>query len=433
MSRSWQRGLVPAVTAALVIVGSAAAAQAATTLTLNQAVVHGSDFTFSCVVNAGGSATYVAGASWLTVGGSAFVETPRVQVTGSADTTVTFTRDGNANQDYQYRCKAYDAPTGGNLSRSDKGDVTTYGDTRYGAIVATNNEPGVPDDFSGFVTEYNAHRSLLGNAPLGVRVYSSGQIPLASATGSYPEQVLAWVAANHPDESVTVSFKSYDAARLTSLLNWAQAHDIALTVIYFHEPQDDWGKSQNPAADPAVYRSIYRQMRTVIDAHPWKSHTVLEKCLMWYWQHFKAATSGADWHDYVEAKSASGTKVDPADRVTWDAYSPLEWSRYATPAEFMEYALAVWQATGTAWGYGEIGTIPVAAADAAWVAAIKSWADAARTPSLAGIAYAALPPGQTFKYWCAFHNNGVASYHLEQNSSAVATYQGYLTNMPLAG
>jgi len=433
MSRLWQRIVLPAVAGVVLATGTATVAQAATTLTINPAVVHGSDFTWSCVVNAGGGTTYVAGASWITADGSDFVETARTKVTGSVGTTVAFTRDGAANLAYQFRCKAYDAPTGGNLTRSDKLDVTTYGDTRYGLLVSTRNEPDVGDDFTGFVTEYNRHRPLMGDAPLGVRVYSSDDIPLADANGNYASKVLNWVAANHPDESVTVSFKLYAAARLTTLLNWAQANDIALTLIYYHEPQENWAKDHDSAADPAVYKNIYHQMRTLVDAHPWRTHVVLEKCLMWYWQHFNAATLGGDWHDYVESKDANGNKVDPADRVTWDAYNPLNWTRYATPSEFMEHALAVWQATGVGWGYGEIGATPVGTADAAWVAATKAYADAARTPALAGTAYAALPPAQVFKYWCAYQNLKVRSYHLEQNPAAVSMYQGYVTNMPLAG
>src|ERR1041385_8310700 len=73
------------------------AASAAVTMTLNPATVHGSDFTWSCVVNAGGGTTYVDGASWLAPGGG-FVETsPRVKVTGSTNVTVPFTRDGDPN------------------------------------------------------------------------------------------------------------------------------------------------------------------------------------------------------------------------------------------------------------------------------------------------------------------------------------------------
>jgi hypothetical protein len=121
-------------------------------------------------------------------------------------------------------------------------------------------------------------------------------------------------------------------------------------------------------------------------------------------------------HDYVELEDPSGAKTDPADRVSWDAYSPLEWSQYATPAQFMKFALAVRQEAGLEWGYGEIGAVPIGSADAAWVAAIRAWADSARTPSLAGSTYVGLPAAQTFKYWCAYHNNKVDSYHLEQKS-----------------
>jgi hypothetical protein len=132
---------------------------------------------------------------------------------------------------------------------------------------------------------------------------------------------------------------------------------------------------------------------------------------------------------------SSGTKADPADRVTWDAYSPLEWqTRYATPAEFMQYALAVWNESAAPWGYGEIGALPkTTPGDAAWVTATQGYADAARTPSLAGSTYAALPAAQTFKYWDAYNNNGVDTYDLSQNPAAVAMYTPYMVSMPLSG
>jgi hypothetical protein len=437
MKKLWQRLLLPAAlglaTTSGIVLGGAAPASAATTITLNPATVAGTDFTWTCVVNAGDGNVYVSGASWIAVGGTDFVETPRVMVTGTANTTLTFHRDGSPNQTYQYRCKAYPAAAGGSpILLSTKLEVTTYGDTRYSVLVSTHNEPGLSDDLPSYVISYNDHRALMGDHPLGVRVYSSGSIPLAT-DASYPGEVMNWIATNHPDESITVSFKAYDSTRLTALLDWAQVNDIALTVVYYHEPQDNWAKGQDPAAAPTVYKNIYNQMRSVINGHPRAAHIILEKNLMWYWQYFQAATKGADWQDYIEVKDTTGARVDPADRVTWDAYNPLGWTRYATPAEFMQFALAVWQEAGVGWGYGEIGAVPIGTADAAWVAAIKAYADAARTPTLAGTAYAGLPAGQTFKYWCGYHNNGADSYHLEQNPDAASTYRNYLTTMPLIG
>jgi hypothetical protein len=431
---AWRIGLCTAigVVTAVVLVTPA---QAAVTMVLNPATVAGSDFSWSCVVNAGGGTTYVSGASWISVGGGDFVETPRTMVTGSANHTLSFTRDGDPNQTYQYRCKAYSTPTGGTPTVSSKLDVTTYGDTRYGAIVSVGRDPNVPDTLSGYISLYNSHRSALGNGPLGVRVYSSGAVPIPTESSpTLTDQIMDWVAANHPDESITVSFKSYDGSRLSSLLTWAQNNSVDITVIYFHEVQDDWGKNQTPGAEPSFYRNVYHQMRTVIGAHPWHAHVTLEKNLNWYWQNFKAPTQGADWHDYVELKNANGTKTDPADRVTWDAYSPLEWSTYATPAQFMQYALAVYNEAAAGWGYGEIGALPeTTPADSAWVAAIQGYADAARTPALAGSTYSSMPAAQVFKYWDAFNNDGVHTYDLSQNPAAVTMYTAYMTSMPLSG
>ncbi len=416
------------------VVGLATPALAAVTMAVNPATVAGSDFSWSCVVNAGGGTTYVAGASFLTAGGG-FVETPRTAVTGTTNHTVNFARDGGPNQAYQYRCKAYPTATGGTATVSDKLDVTTYGDTRYGAIISIGRDPTVPDTLAGYQSLYNSHRTQLGNKPLGVRIYSSGALPIPTESSpTVDDQIMAWVAANHPDESITVSFRSYDGARLSSLLSWAQTNSVDLTVIYFHEVQDDWGKSQNPDAEPSLYRSVYHQMRTVIDAHPWHAHVTLEKNLNWYWQNFNAATMGADWHDYIETKNADGTKADPADRVTWDAYSPEFWASYATPSQFMQYALAVYNEAALPWGFGEIAAQPkTAPGDSTWVAATKAYADAARTPSLAGAAYATMPAAQVFKYWDAYNNDGVRTYDLSQNPAAVSMYTPYLTSMPLSG
>jgi hypothetical protein len=420
------------------VLGIVTPAAAAVTITLNPATIAGSDFTWSCVVDAGGGTTYVAGASWLTVGGADFVETPRIKVTGATAQTLSYTRDGNPNQAYQYRCKSYPTATGGSSTNSAKLDVTTFGDTRFGDIVGTAHDPFVTKDLAGFVGLYDAHRAALGGVPLGVRVYAGITDPIPIPTESSPtgtDQIMAWVAANHSDESITVSFKNYDATRLGSLLTWAQSHAIDLTVIYFHEVQDDWGKNHEPRAEPTFYKNVYQQMRTVIDAHPWHAHVTLEKNLMWYWQYFKAASTGVDWHLYVLPANADGSKADPADRVTWDAYSPLEWhDRYATPAEFMQFALAVWNESAVPWGYGELGALPkTAPGDAAWVAATKSYADAARTPSLAGTVYAALPAAQTFKYWDAFNEDGVHTYELSQNLDAVSMYAAYVSSMPMVG
>ena len=416
------------------VAGLATPALAAVTMTVNPATVAGSDFSWSCVVNAGGGTTYVAGASWLAAGGD-FVETSRTMVTGSANHTVSFTRDGNPNQDYQYRCKAYPTPTGGTPTLSGKLDVTTYGDTRYGAIISIGRDPIVPDTLAGYISLYNSHRAQLGNEPLGVRIYSSGAIPIPTESSpTVDDQIMAWIAANHADESITVSFKSYNGSRLSSLLTWAQNNSVDITVIYFHEVQDDWGKSHNPNAEPSLYRNVYHQMRTLIDAHAWHAHVTLEKNMNWYWQNFNAATMGADWHDYVEPKNANGAKADPADRVTWDSYSPEFWDSYATPAEFMQYALAVYNEAALPWGFGEIAAQPkTTPGDSVWVAATQAYADAARTPALAGAGYANMPAAQVFKYWDAYNNDGVRTYDLSQNPAAVSMYTQYMTSMPMSG
>src|SRR6059058_1348484 len=128
---------------------------------------------------------------------------------------------------------------------------------------------------------------------------------------------MTWIAAHHPDEEITVSFKQYDATRLGSLMTWAQSHGIRLTIVYFHEPQDDCGRGVTAACGP-TYKAIYQKMRTAIDAHPWHANVQLDKVLMWYYQRYSAASHpGTDWTNYVEP-AVNGVKQDPADAVTWD-------------------------------------------------------------------------------------------------------------------
>ncbi len=430
MIRRWRRPVVILVAVAVVVLGAPAIANAAVTATLNPATVRGSDFTWTCDINPSGATIDVTGASFLNAGGS-FVETAKQRVSGTSTVRLSFTRDGAASSLYGYRCKWYD--TAGNLlGRNDPylTVMTTY-DTTYGAITGTLNDPG-GSSASNWEQLYTDHRSMLGNR-IGVRVFSGGTIPLATDTTTQG-QFMAWIAANHPDEPVAVSFKQYsDATRLNSLMSWAQTYGIRLTVIYYHEPQDNCAAGTT-AACPATYKQVYRDMRTAINAHPWHANVSLHKVLSWYWQNFNAASHpGTSWSDYVEP-AVGGVKADPADAVTWDAYSPSFWTRYATAAEFMQYALAEWNAAKVPWGYGELGSVilPSDSSRTGWVTAINGWGEAAQTPSLAGSGYAALPPAISVKWWCQYGNSGTGeNYHLEQDSRAVAYWAGLVTAHPL--
>ena len=202
-------------------------------------------------------------------------------------------------------------------------------------------------------------------------------------------------------------------------------------MVYYHEPQDNWGKGQDPAAAPTVYKNIYHQMRSIINGHPWAAHTTLEKNLMWYSQCFQAAT--IDLARYIEVKDTNQRQGRPGQPRHLGRVQPAGLDPLRHPGRVHAVRARRMAGAGAGWGYGEIGAVPIGSADAAWVAAIEAYADAARMPTLAGTAYAGLPAGQTFKYWCGYHNNGVDSYHLEQNPDAVSTYRDYLTTMPLAG
>jgi hypothetical protein len=420
---------------------TATPASAAVGLTVSPATVHGSDFTWSCVVTADASAYDVSGASWLMADGSSFVETPRIQVPAGTTVTVTYTRNGAANTTYEYRCKAY-ASDSGTLTRGPKATVTTTGDTRFGAIVS--NLHVTADNLPDYSRLYDQHRALFG-APMGIRIYSPGQLPNPADPNDQASwtQEMRWAAGK--GEPITVSHKSADTARLTQLLNCAYTNNVHLTIIYFHEVQDDWGKNRNSAAEPSYYRQVFRDYRNVINNSQAGAAGLikLEKNLMWYYQMFRAPTLGADWKEYVEAN-------DPADQITWDvyAYPGLDdgVGRYLTADESFRFARDSSAYSGRPWGIGELGTVPqdgktdgtghylpgvVAQFDpdgTKFIAWIRTLADAARNPASIGPSYAATSPALFVKWWCAYGGSG-ENFHLEQYPQAVTTYKALMQGM----
>lgn len=408
---------------------TAPTASAAVTASVSAPTLTSSRLTWSCDVNPNGAAIGVTGASWANGSTPSYVETAKTQITGSTTHRLTFSRTVQAGTTYAFRCKWYS--TGGTLLGKTSyrtaavPSATTAPQTKFGAITETLNDPN-GSTAANWESIYTEHRTALG-APLGVRVFSSGAVPLAT-DASQQGQFMTWIAAHHPDEEITVSFKQYDATRLGSLMTWAQSHGIRLTIVYFHEPQDDCGRGVAAACGP-TYKAIYQKMRTAIDAHPWHANVQLDKVLMWYYQRYSAASHpGTDWTNYVEP-AVNGVKQDPADAVTWDAYQESWITTYDSPAAFMQYPLAVWNKARMPWGYGELGS-HVLSGDSTrtgWVNAIKSWGDAAQTPSLAGSAYAALPPAVSVKWWCV-RGDSVTDppFHLEQDARAESYWGGLM-------
>ena len=303
--------------------------------------------------------------------------------------------------------------------------------TRFGVIASTIGDPG-GNNLANTQALYGQHRTLMGGGPTGIRVFSAGNIPLATDT-TVQGQFLAWIAANHPDEYVTVSFKTYSSTRQNTLMTWAQTNSLDLELIFFHEPQDDCFKIPTPSspACPANYKSVYVQMDIQRDAHAWASRVVLNKNLMDYWQHFESAKKGGGWPLYVEPKNGAGEKTDPADMVTWDLYS-AEWlPLYYSTSRALKYPDQVWDGTAMPWGYGELGAHRNPD-DAEWSGLAdfeQRVTDAAQDPEAT---YPGLPPAVFVKWWCAYGAAGVAeNNHLERSAAAVAHYRAKVIASPL--
>jgi hypothetical protein len=312
--------------------------------------------------------------------------------------------------------------------------------TRFGVIASTQGPP--KDDTDTFQRLYRQRRALYGGGPIGIRLFSADRLPLARDHGGVGA-LLAWAAAQHPEEPITISHKTRDDGRLRALLDWALTHRIRLSVIYFHEVQDDWCRHHDARAEPATYRNTYRAYRKIIQAHPARSQITLEKNLTWYWQHYNVRKLGGDWRLFVE-------RNDPADIVSWDTYvfpgmpptfPHSNQGRYATPDEFFRYPRDVWRETGRPWGVGEIGTTVQdgtgvgATADwdrtgakfADWVTTITT---AAAKPATIGHDYAGMPPARFMKWWDASDADG-SEQGLQQVPAAVTAYRKLVRSAPL--
>ena len=293
--------------------------------------------------------------------------------------------------------------------------------TRFAVIATTQGSE--PDTSANFIRLYERSRAQFG-APIGIRLFSPGQLPLASDRSANGE-ILTWAAREHPEEIITVSHKTRDEARLGRFLDWVLDHRLRVSVIYFHEVQDDWfgpPEKRVLGAEPENYKAAYRAYRSVIAAHRAASQVTLEKNLTWYWQHYRAKTKGGDWHAYVEAG-------DPADVLSWDTYvfpgMPTQQGRYAKPDEFFRYARDAWVQYGLAWGVGEIGTAvergwdPDGAVFAAWVRKVTA---AAADPARIAASYRGMPPARFVKWWHGKDAHDV-DLSLDQNGAALAAYR----------
>lgn len=297
-------------------------------------------------------------------------------------------------------------------------------DTRFGVIASTQGSE--PDNAASFVRMYERQRARYA-APIGIRLFSAGLLPLPG-DGSLAGNLLPWAARRHPEELITVSHKTRDDARLRTFLDWVRAHRLRVSVIYYHEAQSGWFAEGDRRAKPDVYRATYRAYRAVIAAHPARSRVTLEKNMMWFWQHYRAAAAGGDWRRFVEAH-------DPADLLSWDTYAfpgmPTAQGRYATPDEFYRYARDAWREFRLPWAVGELGTAVQDGVGAErdwdrdgalftrWVRRITA---AAADPASIGPSYAAMPPAVFVKWWGA-HDAADNDLSVDQVHAAMRAYR----------
>lgn len=305
--------------------------------------------------------------------------------------------------------------------------------TRFGVIASTQGPP--PDDAETFKRLYRQERARYGG-PIGIRLFSGAGLPDGTGGGMVGD-LLTWAVKEFPDEPITVSHKTRDEPGLRKLLTWVHDNHVRLSVIYFHEVQDN-AVGNRARVSPEAYLDTYRAYRRIIQEHPARESVTLEKNLMWYWQHFNVKTRGGDWRLFVKPG-------DPADVVSWDTYvfpgMPTNQGRYATPDEFFRYPRDVWRETGLPWAIGEIGTTvqdgdgPCATAHwdkdgakfAEWVRTITG---AAADPAGIGRDYAGMPPARFMKWWAAPDARG-CEQGLHQVPAAVATYRRLVRAAPL--
>lgn len=255
-------------------------------------------------------------------------------------------------------------------------DVSTLGDTRtFAQIVA-------------------AHRAL---APLThVRVFSSGNPPARSS--------LTAVVGDRP----VSSFKTWNLAAFNAWMGGITGDEE--WACYFHEPEDDAKKSGDPATWIKNYLSVYAAMDAARKAHPNGAKVRLVKILMWY-QEVPAKQAGATWAEFHGGQSF-------VDAFGWDCYSPT-WSpwdtRYATPQELFDPAIAASKATGIPWAVTELGAVVQSwdANGAARGKAITAWCDYAKANGALWV-----------NWWCSAGNAGTGEdYHLEHSAPSLAAWQ----------
>lgn len=368
----------------LALVGlHAGVAHAAAAGTVNPATVHGSDFTFTCDINPGGTTLYVAGRSWnVPVITPTVVDTPRTAISGTTTQRLTFTRDGAANTTYGYRCVWFSSPTSSTLAgkTTNSIEVTTGADTVLGSnvdgssrVTCTAGTGGCTCDAQHVCTRDETFDEALARqdaayGPGMLRLFYSG-LPSTSCGNDRNAQsrpvLISWKAA--PAE---VSAGTYD----TTLNAWLSCFTKPTRVSYYHEPEDNFTTAD--AKDD--YRTAWDAFINLVQAHPNRAN-IIPTLILSDWS-LVAASGRDDWKDWYNPR---------VSELWWDVYGFNETDANATNDQLMAAhqaqrpSLAASRGVGKPYGIGELG-YNKASNRPAFLADAAAWA---RTNNIVGMLY----------------------------------------------
>jgi|GEM_PF-3244706 len=345
--------LVPAL--ALAVAGFAAGtAHAAVTGTLNPAVVDGSDFTWTCDINPGGATIYVAGRSWYDPSRPDFpaLDTPRQQVSGAVTLRLSFSRVGDPQTRYGYRCVWFSSPTSTTLlgRTSNSLTVTTGSDTMFGSNVDGSTRVPCTKGSSGCTCDNNGlnctrdetftealTRQDAAYAPRILRIFWDG---LPSTSCSHVKNSLTRPSVQSwKGDPGQLSTGAYSA----TLNAWFSCFNRPTRVSFYHEPEDNFTTTTQKTA----YRAAWVAFVNLAEAHPNRENLIPTLILADY-----DFVSGRNWKDWYTPR---------VHEIWWDLYNFKEENSSGTDDELMAAhqalrpSLAVTRAEGKPYGIAELG------------------------------------------------------------------------------
>jgi hypothetical protein len=394
---------------ALALVGiTVGVAQAAVSGTVNPATVSGSDFSWTCDVNPDGTTIYVAGRSWYNPNrpDAPAVDTPRKQISGSSTQRLTFSRDGEPNTSYGYRCVWFGSATSTTLlGRTDTSlTVTTKSDTMFGANVDGSTRLPCAAGTSGCTCDQVTHactrketfqealtREDAAYAPKFMRLYWQD---LPSTNCAEERNVLS---RQRPSLQ---SFKGdpgqLSAGAYNSTLNaWLSCFNQPTRVTFYHEPENDF----TTAAQKTAYRASWDAFINLVQAHPNHANLIPTLILMDY---DLVSSAGRNWRDWYNPR---------VSELWWDTYGFNDRDTDHTNNDKMaahqtkRASLAVNRAEGKPYGIGEIGYNDPTDRPA-FLSDLAAWA---RSNHIVGVAY--------------FDSNGTTGDHRLKDSASQTAWR----------